>query len=576
MGDLSLVAFPCRWNCEMYRESSFCFCSPYKARETHVRDSEVAKQDYTFVGSTDVVGCANLNIIIDGDNYVPWVLDALIKFFERIGNVIVVVSPFRYVGCAAGQYGDEIRDIFLQYVEKKMIYTVPPSMYVPDGGCEDAILMHVAKYHTGIIISNDTFKEKIGECHELLNDVKSRIIAVSTTGTELTFSQDLNVCLTNLAHSVKSACRFSPCFSTSCVGPVVLRHRAFNVLKNIERNDKTISAHMQKLEKYECQCVRLRSELGKFSEDNPTYSVLTTKLATVDEAMHTYVSDSEELIKCAYDSKITLKSDLAQLETLNGSKFVFSLVITDDIPFNIFGSSDSIDVDMIVFLNEIPKDTVESQKLCLSLKHQLQQKYKFDRLLNINLGIINDGVICWVFKGLADETNNSVYTTYSSHTQYHPLGPTRPVARTDIKHVQNKILRTVRIILQSLSKTAQRHNIKSALKTNVLGESIDLLKRIAFEDVNYKKISKTDLINIFKSIAFQMGQCMALIKTVELFSKMDVSAYDPRLTSFLYRTGDFTQLNILTDVKNEFMAMIEEMYERYDGFRFLKETESTI
>jgi hypothetical protein len=560
----------------MYRSSSFCFCSPYKARETHVRDSEVPKQEYTFVVPTVIVPHENLNIIIDGDNYVPWVLDALIKFFERIANVIVIVSPFRYIGCTAGQYGSEIRDIFLQHVEKNMVYTVPPILYVPDGGCEDAVLMHVAKYHTGIIISNDTFKEKIGECHELLDDVKSRIIAVSTTGTEITFSQDLNDCLTNLNHSVKSSCRISPCFSTSCVRPVVLRHRAFNVLKNIERNDKTISAHLQKLEKYKCQRGSLQSELEKFNEDSPTYSVLTTKLATIDETVRTYLTDSEVLIKCAHDSKTTLNSELTQLETLNGSKFVFSLVITDDIPFNIFGSSDSKDVDMIVFLNEIPKNTEESQKLCLSLKHRLQQKYKFDGPLNINLGIVNDGVISWVFKGLADETNNSVYTTYSSHTQYHHLGPTRPIARTAIRYVQNKLLRTIRILLQSLTKTSQRHNVKIALRNNVLGQSVDLLKMIAYEKVDYKKITKVDLIDTLKSIAFQMGQCMALLKSIELFSKMDVSAYDPRLTSFLYRSGDLSQLNILTDVKDEFMIMIEDMYERYEGFRFLKETESTI
>ena len=166
--------------------------------------------------------------------------------------------------------------------------------------------------------------------------------------------------------------------------------------------------------------------------------------------------------------------------------------------------------------------------------------------------------------------------TYANHMQYHPMVPNRLIARTEIKSVQNKILRTVRICLQSLSKTSQRHNVKIALRNNVLGESVDLLKRIRFESIDYKTMTLNDRVDGFKTIAFQMGQSMALLKSYELFSKADVATYDPRLTQFLYRSGDLTQLNILTTVKDDFVLMIENLYERYDGFRLLKETESTI
>lgn len=97
------------------------------------------------------------------------------------------------------------------------------------------------------------------------------------------------------------------------------------------------------------------------------------------------------------------------------------------------------------------------------------------------------------------------------------------------------------------------------MKANQLYIRLDALKAICFQELDFKQ-SEEDVTEIVKLIAFQLGQTMALVQeNRELYTKIQVAEYDPRLTQYLMReTG--CNLEILTQVKNEYVAMIEDMF----------------
>lgn len=185
-----------------------------------------------------------------------------------------------------------------------------------------------------------------------------------------------------------------------------------------------------------------------------------------------------------------------------------------------------------------------------------------DKPVNINLAVLTEGAITWVMKGIPDETNNSIFLTYHLHKQHHPLGIERLVPRD----TEKKILRATRAILSQLTKSERRHNIKNALKANQLSLRLDALKLITFQELNFKQAEK-DVIEIVKLIAFQLGQTMALVNdNRELYTKTQVAEYDPRLRSYLMREPGCS-LEMLTQVKNEYVAMIENMFAQQPELR---------
>ena len=72
--------------------------------------------------------------------------------------------------------------------------------------------------------------------------------------------------------------------------------------------------------------------------------------------------------------------------------------------FQIFGSENSTDYDVMVFVDEI-LDVESSHRLCK--EHDLElAKILTDKPLNSNLAIIKDGFVVDVFKGVVSEENH--------------------------------------------------------------------------------------------------------------------------------------------------------------------------
>ena len=80
--------------------------------------------------------------------------------------------------------------------------------------------------------------------------------------------------------------------------------------------------------------------------------------------------------------------------------------------FQIFGSENSTDYDVMVFVDTVPSNIDFGHQCCKEFNKKLS-KILTDKPLNTNIGIIKDNELVWVFKGTVDEVNNALFYTYN-------------------------------------------------------------------------------------------------------------------------------------------------------------------
>ena len=222
--------------------------------------------------------------------------------------------------------------------------------------------------------------------------------------------------------------------------------------------------------------------------------------------------------------------------------------------FQIFGSESSQDYDVMVFVNKIP-DIFNATSLCEKNNEELRILFKDQKLppkkLNSNLAVIDNDIIVKVHKGTVDEVNNSLIDTYSLHHQFFPLQITKRVERD----VELKVLRTARVILSFLSRTEHREMIKLALKKD-FDFKIETLSNIDISKISDFGQKNLSVIDIYKTIAFQLGQALGLLYGKELYTKEAIVNNYPFLSDYIFRKE--TDLNIINDFKNHFIHKCTE------------------
>jgi hypothetical protein len=215
--------------------------------------------------------------------------------------------------------------------------------------------------------------------------------------------------------------------------------------------------------------------------------------------------------------------------------------------FQIFGSENSLDYDVMVFVDEIPEIIDQSHTLCKIYDAELS-KILTDKPLNCNLAIVKDGFIVKVFKGTPDEVNNALFYTYDFHTQYHTLVVKEPIVR----EYDMKILRAYRNILSFFSRSHLRAVIKPALRGD-LRDKIPVMKMIDFEVMKDFPGKKESIKDIYKVMAFQFGQLFSLVDGFEKdsYTKNGLIQNYPDLAPMLRREElsekDYKTLNIYLD-----------------------------
>ena len=219
--------------------------------------------------------------------------------------------------------------------------------------------------------------------------------------------------------------------------------------------------------------------------------------------------------------------------------------------YNIFGSHDSIDLDVMVLVDQLPISKIECAKLCEFYDSEFSKIYP-NKKINSNICVIQDGIVIDCYKGDQDETNNMLIYTYHLHKQeFSPI-----VHRVVERDIELKIHRVYRTVLSFLSRHEDlRESIKFALRSSfkerykVHCELIDFNHYIG---LNLK--NKFSTIEYFKTVAFQYGQLLGLFEKVELYTKKDIAENYPNLRSYLYReNSDGNNLNFYKNITDKFV-----------------------
>lgn len=212
---------------------------------------------------------------------------------------------------------------------------------------------------------------------------------------------------------------------------------------------------------------------------------------------------------------------------------------TDPIRY-VHGSEDSVDIDVMYVFDQLP-DVTTCKSICDGKGNE-----------NGNIIVVNDGIVVAAFKGSVDEVNNALFYTYQLHEQDYPLIIEHPVERDVIL----KDIKVIRKILSSFSRTQFRGDIKEALRGNWETKLL-VLKNLEYEKIDFSIIPKTTTKDLMKTLAFQIGQALALHQGIELYTKRAIAEYYPELKDYLYREDASSEnmINFIRRFANE-VAMI--------------------
>lgn len=203
-----------------------------------------------------------------------------------------------------------------------------------------------------------------------------------------------------------------------------------------------------------------------------------------------------------------------------------------------FGSHNSLDIDVVYLFNKLP--TLQECKIFCSEKEE-----------NRNIVVIEDGCVIQSYKGTIDEMNNVILDTFNLHKQELD---TNPITKRLERDVYLKNIRTIRGLLSQLSRTQYREIIKAALK-GTWKQKISALEKIDLTKI--EDFGKTSLIEAYKFIAFQLGQTMALVKGVEVYTKDGISNLYPSLKPYLQRIE--TDLYALQKTFDEYVKYLKSL-----------------
>lgn len=214
--------------------------------------------------------------------------------------------------------------------------------------------------------------------------------------------------------------------------------------------------------------------------------------------------------------------------------------------YQIFGSENSLDVDLVFFIQEMPETILEKLSLSKKLSESITSFFP-EKELNTNLTICKNGHLTEVYKGTTDELNNALFYTYHFHKQKQE----NQITKLLMRDVDLKFLRSTRMILSFISKTEYRVLVKNALKGN-LSEKIEALTKLDLTKIVSFGKGKNNS-DIIKSIAFQLGQCMALQENKELYTKNQIADCFPELRKYLFREENVN----LNDLQKTLLYFVE-------------------
>ena len=254
----------------------------------------------------------------------------------------------------------------------------------------------------------------------------------------------------------------------------------------------------------------------------------------------------------------------------------------------LFGSSDGADLSYDRLSDRSPLENIDIAIRVDQFPHRLEIGYRWvaeaekylkdkyysteDRPINGTLVKVENGIIIKALKGTLDETNNSIFYSYSQHVQLFSSFITKPVKRnipTALQRALRGILSTFcrknKVVYHGKTRKGKtliirlRQHVKKVLREGNLGERLECLKSLSFynfED-DYDINHLVNIRNHLKIAASQMAQKIALHHGFELYCKKEYSERFPDLKSLLYRESDLLSEITLEKYRLQFIDIME-------------------
>lgn len=223
-----------------------------------------------------------------------------------------------------------------------------------------------------------------------------------------------------------------------------------------------------------------------------------------------------------------------------------------DAPFYFFGSQNSQDKDVLLECSSIPdKQTA----------HNWIQTYKQTLALDWNINLItieNQQVVNTIpSKATIDGVHNSLLDTYHLHQQKCNI----PIKNRLKRHILLNTYRCIRTILTFCTRTSYRSQIRPTLNgIHPFFHKINSLEIIDFQQIKSFEAKYSEDVNIWKTIAFYLGQTLALWQGTEIYTKDDLVKNFPAFENFIYRKNlTEKDLKYLQEIKDFFVAELRKM-----------------
>ena len=231
-------------------------------------------------------------------------------------------------------------------------------------------------------------------------------------------------------------------------------------------------------------------------------------------------------------------------------------------PFYYYGSHDSLDEDVIISIPKelMPEHQEERKNLMLKIKNDYSLSF------NATLAVIEDGLIVDTIypKTWIDSLNNALFFTYKNHLEKQQYN--NPIQKRVERNILLSIYRSVRTILSMLTRTHYRSEIKPIIKgCHDFKLKLEALKKIDFHTIHSFDQKNTQDIDIWKTIAFYIGQNISLItEQVEIYTKSDLVKHHPQLIDFIYRKPlDKVAISTL----NQYLKTYSNLLESYGEYQ---------
>jgi hypothetical protein len=197
-----------------------------------------------------------------------------------------------------------------------------------------------------------------------------------------------------------------------------------------------------------------------------------------------------------------------------------------------FGSSDSTDIDVMIDHANATGEPADKD-----LISALRDNYSEIKDWNINIISIKDGFVVKSIpsKGSPDSINNSLYYTYQLHAQQQVF-PFSLADRVD-RILPLAVVKCVRAALTLFKNSADegfyKEKVRPILRSGNWQDRVELLSELTYTQPFCD--NEKDSINLFKSVAFYIGQTISLFSGIEIYTKSDLKLNHPELSPIIDR-----------------------------------------